>query len=544
MKWKIRQDAFATITQNAPRVSGPNAPDIMRLPQVSGLVKDHLLKNLDGYFKAFGWNKFPASQLAQVRMPAPVARVVAGSLWAFGLNYSLTGVFYNKTLAAKVGMTSAPTTLAQLDALLAKAKAAGVTPIVQFNGGATGGLLFPLQQLMAIYGSPAPINNWIFQKAGANIDTASNLAAATHLDGWIKAGYFNSDANATDYPTMMSKFQHDDGLLMFDGDWESGNLDKLMPGKVGFFLMPTLKAGGQHTAMSAPLTYGIAAKAKHADCAAFFFNWVATNPAARKVNVSVGGSNPGGPPSLPIPVPKKGIADRADARGGQGRRRTERRDGLHRQRDGRDLRAVLDARGAEAVRRPGDAGRRPQEGAVGLRAAGQERGLMHDRPLNVPDGSASTGRDTSRARGVADVADSEGQSPRRSVQGWLFVAPALTAYAVFVLWPLIQTFKYSLYSWDGIAPARWVGLANFKTVFTDHDLLAVLEHAFELIIFFSAIPVVLGLVVATVMRRIASRADQRRRPRRCCSCRRSCRWSRPVSPGAGCCRRPVWSTRC
>ena len=76
--WKIRQDAFATITQNAPLVlSGPNAPDIMRLPQVSGLVKDHLLKNLDGYFKAFGWNKFPASQLAQVRMPQPVARVVS-----------------------------------------------------------------------------------------------------------------------------------------------------------------------------------------------------------------------------------------------------------------------------------------------------------------------------------------------------------------------------------------------------------------------------------------------------------------------------------
>ena len=189
--------------------------------------------------------------------------------------------------------------------LLAKAKAAGVTPIVQFNGGATGGLLFPLQQLMAIYGSPAPINNWIFQRAAANIDTASNLAAATHLDGWIKAGYFNTDANATDYPTMMSKFQHDEGLMIFDGDWESGNLDKLMPGKVGFFLMPTLKAGAAHTAMSAPLTYGIAAKAKHPDCAAFFFNWVATNPAARKVNVSVGGSNPGGPPSLPVPVPKK-----------------------------------------------------------------------------------------------------------------------------------------------------------------------------------------------------------------------------------------------
>ena len=71
VKWKIRQDAFAVITQNAPLVlSGPNPPDLMRLPQVSGLVKDHLLKNLDGYFKAYGWNKFPPSQLTQVRMPA------------------------------------------------------------------------------------------------------------------------------------------------------------------------------------------------------------------------------------------------------------------------------------------------------------------------------------------------------------------------------------------------------------------------------------------------------------------------------------------
>jgi raffinose/stachyose/melibiose transport system substrate-binding protein len=307
VSWKIRQDAFAVITQNAPLVlSGPNPPDIMRLPQVSGLVKDHLLKNLDPYFKAYHWSTFPASQLSQVRMPASGRPRGSGSLWAFGLNYSLTGVFYNKTLAAKIGMTKTPTTLAQLDALLAKAKANGLTPIVQFNGGATGGLLFPLQQLMAIYGPTTPINNWIFQKPGANIDTPSNVAAAQHLQQWIKAQYFNSDANATDYPTMMSKFEHGDGVFMFDGDWESGNLDKLMPGQVGFFLMPTLKAGGKRTAMSAPLTYGIARTAKHADCAAFFFNWIATNPVARKIDVAVGGSNPGGPANLPVPVPKKG----------------------------------------------------------------------------------------------------------------------------------------------------------------------------------------------------------------------------------------------
>jgi raffinose/stachyose/melibiose transport system permease protein len=91
------------------------------------------------------------------------------------------------------------------------------------------------------------------------------------------------------------------------------------------------------------------------------------------------------------------------------------------------------------------------------------------------------------------------------LHGWLFVAPALAAYGLFVLWPLVQSFKYSLYEWDGVAAARWVGLDNFRTVFSDPQLVSVLEHAFELIIFFSGIPVVFGLALATVMRRIATR---------------------------------------
>ena len=143
VKWDIRQDQFAVITQNAPlTLSGPNAPDLMRLPQMSGLVHDHLLKNLDGYAKSLGWDKWPASQLEQLRVASDGTRGT-GSLYAVGLNFSMTGVFYNKKLAAKVGMTGTPQTLAQLDALLAKAKAAGITPIVQFNGGATGGLAVP-----------------------------------------------------------------------------------------------------------------------------------------------------------------------------------------------------------------------------------------------------------------------------------------------------------------------------------------------------------------------------------------------------------------
>ncbi len=88
--------------------------------------------------------------------------------------------------------------------------------------------------------------------------------------------------------------------------------------------------------------------------------------------------------------------------------------------------------------------------------------------------------------------------------GWAFVAPALTVYAAFVLRPLYLTVEYSLYRWDGIGPSTWVGLDNYGKVFTDPDLYRAILNALELIVFFSAIPVLLGLVIAATIRRIAA----------------------------------------
>jgi len=305
VKWNIREDQFAVITQNAPRVLTDNPPDLMRLPQMSELAKDKLLKNLDAYAAAFGWEKWPSSQLVQLRMDSAGQRG-SGSLYAMGLNFSLTGVFYNKDLAAKIGMTEPPATLADLDADMDKAVKAGILPIQQFNGGATGGLLFPLQNLMAAYGPTGPINDWIFQKSGATIDTPDNLKAAQHLEQWIKDGYFPTDINAIEYTDANARFGKSEGVFMFNGDWQNAAYDKDLPGDVGFFLMPPAEADGSPAAMSAPLTYGIAAKAKNADCAAFFLNWVASNDEARKIDVAIGGSNPGGPADATMPAVTEG----------------------------------------------------------------------------------------------------------------------------------------------------------------------------------------------------------------------------------------------
>ena len=294
--WDISQDQFANLITSTPLVlASDNAPDLLRLPTMVSFAKDGLLLNLDPYATAFGWNDWPVPQLNQNRIDADGVRG-SGTLYAMGLNYSLTGIFYNKTLAAQIGMTEPPKTVAEFEGLLAAAKSAGLQPIMIWGSAKSGmGLAFPLQQLMAAYGPVGPINEWIFGKAGATIDTPTNLIAAQHLEQWIKNGYFPADVNAIEYTDAAARFGNGEGVFTFNGDWQNAGYDKDLPENVGFFLMPPAEAGGKLAAMSAPLTFGIAAKAKNPDCAAFFLNWVATNPTARQIDVSVGGSNPGGP---------------------------------------------------------------------------------------------------------------------------------------------------------------------------------------------------------------------------------------------------------
>lgn len=301
--WDIKQDQFTNLINATPRLlSSDNPPDLIRLPTMVSFAKDGLLKNLDDYAKEFGWDKWPVPQLNQNRVAEDGTRG-SGSLYAMGLNYSLTGVFYNKKLAAQIGMTEPPKTLAEFEDLLAKAKAAGLLPIMEWGSAKSGmGLAFPLQALMASVGPVGPINDWIFQKPNATIDTPSNLIAAQHLETWIKNGYFPPDINAIEYTDSNSRFVKGEGVFTFNGDWENADYDTNLAGNTGFFLMPPADpATGAVAAMSAPLTYGIAANAKHADCAAFFFNWVATNPTARQIDVTVGGSNPGGPADASVP---------------------------------------------------------------------------------------------------------------------------------------------------------------------------------------------------------------------------------------------------
>jgi raffinose/stachyose/melibiose transport system permease protein len=84
---------------------------------------------------------------------------------------------------------------------------------------------------------------------------------------------------------------------------------------------------------------------------------------------------------------------------------------------------------------------------------------------------------------------------------YAYVAPALLVFGLFLLAPLAYAVQLSFFEWDGLGLGTWVGLDNYVAVLTDPELRAPFLHALVLVVFFSVVPVTLGLVLAALMTR-------------------------------------------
>src|SRR3954452_19216441 len=91
--------------------------------------------------------------------------------------------------------------------------------------------------------------------------------------------------------------------------------------------------------------------------------------------------------------------------------------------------------------------------------------------------------------------------------GYLYLLPALAVYAAFVLAPLGHTIWLSLHQWDGLTPATWVGLDNYREILHDGELRSAFEHSFVLIFFYAVIPVTLALVLVGALSRAQVRGQ-------------------------------------
>lgn len=88
---------------------------------------------------------------------------------------------------------------------------------------------------------------------------------------------------------------------------------------------------------------------------------------------------------------------------------------------------------------------------------------------------------------------------RRALKGWVYLAPAALIYATFAILPALNTIQLSLLDWDGVGVPEWVGLANYLEILQNPALYRSVGHALVLIVFFSVIPVCVGLLMTALL---------------------------------------------
>lgn len=88
---------------------------------------------------------------------------------------------------------------------------------------------------------------------------------------------------------------------------------------------------------------------------------------------------------------------------------------------------------------------------------------------------------------------------RESVRPYVFVGPALVILSVFLIYPVVNTI---IISFKDARSASYVGLDNYKFVFTDQSMLRSLRNTAMWIVLVPLVAVTIGLVFATLADRL------------------------------------------
>ena len=94
-----------------------------------------------------------------------------------------------------------------------------------------------------------------------------------------------------------------------------------------------------------------------------------------------------------------------------------------------------------------------------------------------------------------------GIAKQEALAGYLFVAPALLVFLVFVAGPMIAAFAFSLFKWDVFRAATFLGLENYSRLFNDKRFFTTFWNT----IFYTLQEVPLNLLVALAIAMLINR---------------------------------------
>jgi len=86
--------------------------------------------------------------------------------------------------------------------------------------------------------------------------------------------------------------------------------------------------------------------------------------------------------------------------------------------------------------------------------------------------------------------------------GFIFLSlfPAVTLFVLFIVLPTFNVFRMSLYRWGGYsAEKEFVGLNNFRILFSDMSFIRSVQNSLFLIVFVTVITISLSLILAAVI---------------------------------------------
>ena len=84
---------------------------------------------------------------------------------------------------------------------------------------------------------------------------------------------------------------------------------------------------------------------------------------------------------------------------------------------------------------------------------------------------------------------------QRRLAPWLFLAPGVIMFAIYVIAPIFESLWISLYDWDGIGEKTWIGGENYVELFDDDAFYTSLKNnVLWLVLYMLAIPA--GLMIA------------------------------------------------
>lgn len=85
---------------------------------------------------------------------------------------------------------------------------------------------------------------------------------------------------------------------------------------------------------------------------------------------------------------------------------------------------------------------------------------------------------------------------QKRIAPWLFLAPAMIMFLVYVIFPIFQSIDISFYEWDGLSPKTWVGFGNYVELMGDEAFYTSLENnVIWLVLYMLAVPVGLGIAL-------------------------------------------------